>query len=132
MSTKIKSLTTEDIKFIINELRKASIIWSGRKEVLQCARKKVMEGRTKQGMPKYKYHWQCAKCSNWFRDVNQVEVDHIVEIGGITEFDGDMNKLIAKIFPRPVTEHLQVLCVSCHLKKTKTYMAASHKFTRKR
>lgn len=132
VSIKIESLTTEDIKFIINELRKASIIWSGRKEILQRARRRVMEGRTRDGKPKYKYHWQCAVCSKWFRDVTQLEVDHIVEIGGITEFTGDMNVLIGKIFPRPVEKHLQCLCISCHLKKTKRWQAASHKFTRKR
>ena len=132
LSTNIHALTTEDVKFLINELRKSSVIWSGRKEVLQRARKRVMEGRAKNGKPKYKYFWQCAVCSQWFRDVAQVEVDHIVEIGGITEFDGCMNKLIARMFPRPVEDHLQVLCGSCHKRKSRLFMSANHKYTRRR
>ena len=132
MSTRKFELSEEDVKFLFNELRKASIIWDGRKEVLRAARRRVMEGRTKKGKPIYKYHWQCAKCTKWFRDETQMEVDHIVEIGGITKFSGDWNEVISKVFPRPVLEHMQCLCISCHLKKTKQYMAAAHKYVRRK
>lgn len=128
---KVELLTTEDIKFLFNELRKSSLIWDGRKEALRLARKKVFLRRANNGNPVYKFHWQCKKCENWFDDDKYLEVDHIDEIGGITEFTGDWNETIARIFPRPVSDHLQVLCLPCHLRKTKQYMAASHKFTRK-
>lgn len=128
---KKESLTTEDIKFIFNELRKASIIWDGRKEVMKLARKKVLVRRAKNGNPVYKFQWQCAVCSRWFKSDKEMEVDHIEEIGGITAHTGDWNVVIDKMFPRPVHEHLQVLCIACHLRKTKQFMSAIHKYKRK-
>ena len=126
-----KLLTSDDIKYIYNELRKASIIWQGRKECLALARKKVFVRRAKNGNPVYKYHWQCADCENWFKQESDMEVDHIVEIGGVTSFCGDWNKMIERIFPRPVQDHLQCLCIPCHARKTGRYNAAPSKFTRK-
>lgn len=128
----VKNLTDEDIRFLYNELRKSSIIWSGRKEILRSARKKVFVRRAKNGNAVYKYQWQCAICSSWKEDETLMEVDHIVEIGGVTEFNGDWNETIGRIFPRPVTEHLQVLCQSCHKKKTGDYNSARSKWKRKR
>lgn len=125
-------LTQEDIKFIFNELRKASVIWSGRKEVLNRARKRVLVGRFKNGNPRYKYHYQCAKCRKWFADMKQLEVDHIVEIGGVTGFTGDWNETLDKVFPRPVEKHLQALCFVCHEKKSAGYMTARSRYTRKK
>ena len=124
--------TEEDVKFIFNELRKASIIWSGRTECLRRARKKVFEGLTKRGKKKFKFHWQCAKCKEWFRNEADMEVDHITEIGGVTSFKGDWNKMMRAIFPRPVSKHLQCICVICHQKKTAAFMNARNRFERKR
>jgi 5-methylcytosine-specific restriction endonuclease McrA len=121
----------DDIKFIYNLLRKGTSVWSGRKEILDQSRKKVLEKRTKKGKPIYKYHWQCASCKNWFRDVNSLEVDHIVEVGGVTSFNGDWNEMINKIFPRPVEEHFQVLCIPCHMKKTNEFNSARTRWNRK-
>ena len=126
-----KSLTSEDIKFLYNELRKATITWSGRKECLALARKKVFVRRAKNGNPVYKYHWQCAKCEQWFKNETDMEVDHIVEIGGYTGFDGDWNNTIANMFPRPVEDHLQCLCVICHQRKTGQFNSAPSKYKRK-
>jgi 5-methylcytosine-specific restriction endonuclease McrA len=128
----IKKLTPEDVRFLFNELRKSSVIWSGRKEILRDARRKVFMGRTKAGKAIYKYHWQCAICGKWTEDEKQMEVDHIKEIGGVSEFTGDWNEAISRIFPRPVKDHLQALCVSCHLKKTNSYNSARTKWKRKR
>lgn len=127
-----KNLTQEDIEFLFNELRKASIIWSGRKEVLRAARRKVFVRRAKNGNPVYKFQWQCAKCMRWFRQESEMEVDHIEEIGGVGGFTGDWNETIGRIFPRPVTDHLQALCIPCHLRKTKKYLAAHLKYDRKK
>ncbi len=124
--------TKEDIKFFFNELRKATIIWRGRTEALRMARKKVFVRYSKKGKKIFKLHWKCSKCEKWYRDSADVEVDHITEIGGITEFDGDWNKVFLKMFPRPIKDFLQVLCKICHQKKTKAYMSASLRYERKK
>lgn len=126
-----KLSTSEDVKFIFNELRKSSIIWSGRKEILRLARKKVLVRRAKNGNPVYKFQWQCASCSKWTRNEKEMEVDHIVEIGGVGGFTGDWNEVIAKMFPRPVEAHLQCLCVKCHMRKTAAFNSARTKWQRK-
>lgn len=125
-------LTSRDLEFIFNELRKASVKWNGRKEIMKLAMRKVFVRRSKKGNAIYKNQWQCAVCLNYFKNEKQLEVDHIVEIGGKTKFAGDWNETIAKIFPRPVEEHLQVLCVICHMKKTKKYNSARSMYERKR
>ena len=125
------NLTSDDIKFLYNELRKASIIWSGRKEVLKLARKKAFVRRAKNGNPVYKFEWQCAKCKQWFLKETDMEVDHIKEIGGYTEFNGDWNETFRRMFPRPIEKHLQCICIICHQKKTGLYNSARVKFKRK-
>lgn len=125
------NLTKEDISFLFNELRKASVIWSGRKEILKLSRKKVFVRRAKNGNAIYKYHWQCAKCKKWSLRETDMEVDHITEIGGVTGFTGDWNLVMGKMFPRPVEKYLQVLCASCHSIKTGLYVSANRKYKRK-
>lgn len=125
----------EDIDFIYNLLRQGTVKWTGRSECLRLARKKVMMGRSKNGRPKYKYHWKCAdpKCPKvWYRNETDMEVDHISEIGGVTSFDGDWNAMIARIYARPVSEKLQALCCVCHSKKTKNFMNAAVQWVRKK
>lgn len=123
-----KKKSEQDIDFIKNALRQASIIWPGRAECLKRARKKVFVRISKKGKRIYKYHWKCADCEKWFRDQADVEVDHIVEIGS---FSGDWNDFIKKLFARPVWKHLQVLCIGCHMKKTRRYCNARQKWRRK-
>lgn len=128
-----KLLTTEDIEFLYKELRRSSIIWDGRKEVLRLARQKVFVRRARNGNAVYKYQWQCAACQKWFKEESQMEVDHIIEIGGYTEFlDGDISRMVERMFPRPVSEHLQCLCQACHKRKTGAYNSARSKWTRKK
>lgn len=122
------SLSQDDVKFITNALRQATIKWSGRHDALKRARKKVREGTTAKGKPIYKLYWQCAVCKVWHRNEDEVEVDHVIEIGS---FKGDWNPFLARMFPRD-PKALQVLCSLCHLKKTKKFMAAHLKYTRKR
>jgi hypothetical protein len=133
LSTDKKNLlTTEDVEFLFNELRKSSIIWDGRKEILRLSRKRVFVRTGKNGSPIYKFNWQCAACKKWKRNEDDMEVDHITEIGGVTGFTGDWNETIAKIFPRPVEKYLQCLCKVCHLRKTLQYNSARTKWQRKR
>lgn len=128
-STRIQTLPPDDVKFIINALRQATVKWPGRALALDRARKKVWEGKRnkKTGKKIFKFHWQCAKCKKWHRDVGEVEVDHIVEIGSFT---GDWNLFLPKMFT--AQENLQVLCQVCHMKKTNAFNAAHLKWKRKR
>lgn len=119
-------LTPDDIKFVINELRHGSVKWSGRREALDRARKKVFQRRSKKGKRIFKFYWQCAKCEEWFRNENEVEVDHIKEVG---PFCGDWNRFLLRLFPE--VDGLQVLCLVCHLKKTNIYNSARTRWQRK-
>ncbi len=122
-------LPLDDVQFLMEALRKISIKWDGRAECLRNARKLVGEGKHKNGKSKKKYHWQCNKCRRWARNENEMEVDHIFEIGA---FKGDWNEFLCRHFPRPVDKFLQALCRSCHLKKTNAYNAANTKWKRKK
>jgi len=95
------------------------------------ARKKVFVRYSKSGKAVYKFQWQCAACLKWVKNDKELEVDHIIEIGGITGFTGDWNETIDKIFPRPVEAHLQCLCHVCHSKKTKKFNSARSLYRRK-
>lgn len=126
------NFTKEDVEFVYNLLRKGTIQWSGRAEILKLSRKKVLIRRSKtSGKPVYKYHWQCSHCLKWYRNEADMEVDHIKEIGGVTSFNGDWNEMIFKIMPRPVSEFLQVLCIACHMKKTGAFNSAQSRWKRK-
>ena len=121
-----KKFSTDDVKFIANLLRQGSIKWRGRSECLARARRKVKEGYYKNGNAIFKFHWQCAKCGEWFRDEKSLEVDHIVEVGALVD---DLNILARKILAEP--EDLQALCVGCHLKKTTKFNNARLLYKRK-
>lgn len=122
----------EDIEWIFNELRRASVTWPGRSEILRLRREQRVEGYSKKGNPILKYYWQCEKCKKWFRDIVDVEVDHIKEVGGYTEvLRSGWDATMKKLFPRPVEEFLQVLCRVCHQKKTLAYNSAVTRYTRK-
>lgn len=109
-------LDKETIDLIVNALRQASIKWSGRKSCLQRARKKVHVGRTKEGKDKFKFHWQCNECKEWYSDQKMVEVDHIIEVG---PYKGNLHEYAKRLFCR--VDNLQALCSVCHQKKTSGY-----------
>lgn len=125
-STVFEKMTDEDIEFLKNALRQATVKWPGRAECLRRAREKRLERISKNGKEIFKYYWKCAACLDWFRDVNQMEVDHIVEVG---PFCGDWNIFIPKLFCGQ--NNLQCLCQICHLKKTRRYASARSKWKRK-
>lgn len=109
----------DTLKHILNTLRKGTITWNGRTECLRRARKKVFDGQLfKNGKPKWKYHWQCRKCKDWFNDVGMLEVDHIIEIGTEPKDLKEMAEYIGKMYCGQ--ENLQALCQVCHKKKTVT------------
>lgn len=121
-------LRDADVEFIRNLLRQGSVKWPGRADALRAARKKVFVRKSKKGKSIYKFHWQCAKCLRWHRDVKEMEVDHEIEIGS---FNGDWNEHLFRHFP-PDRSRLQVLCIACHLKKTKAFNSARTKWERKK
>ena len=118
----------ETLDHISNVLRLGTVTWSGRSECLRRARRYVIEGQTKKGKPVRKLHWQCATCMNWFRNESDMEVDHIIEIGKRPSSVDELLAYIKRMYCEQ--DNLQALCVSCHLKKTGTFVA-SQKFTRK-
>jgi len=119
-------LPHDDVEFIKNLLRQGSVKWKGRAECLRRARTRVIVRRGKFNQPIYKYHWQCAKCRLWSKNVDAMEVDHIIEIG---TFNGDWNEYLFKLFSPQ--NNLQALCVACHLKKTKAFNSAATRWKRK-
>ena len=118
-------LDKETLELIIRGLRQTSLKWQGRSMCLKRHRKKVLIGKTKDGKNKYKLHWQCAKCKDWFSNVKDLEVDHIEEVG---PYQGNLHEYVKRLFCRQ--ENLQALCVVCHLKKTSNFNA-SLKYKRK-
>lgn len=116
----------DTVRYIINVLRKGTIAWAGRKETFKLARKQVLIGETKDGRPKYKYHWQCAQCKEWYNNDKLLEVDHIVEIG---PFQNDWNEFIRKMYFCG-QNNLQLLCLVCHARKTSIFTSSLLKHKR--
>lgn len=119
-------MDAEDQEYVVNLLRHGTVKWKGRALCLRRARRRVLVRRSKSGKPVYKYHWQCAVCKEWSRDVRAMEVDHIIEIGG---FKGSWDKIVPKFYCGQ--DNLQAMCIGCHMKKTKAYNNASIQWKRK-
>lgn len=116
MSKKI-DLPKDTQHYILNALRRATITWVGRRNALKKSRKKVVgiDG-------KKKLHWQCSICKCWESKQDAMEVDHIDEIGN---YSGDLARQIEVMFNEG---NLQVLCMSCHRKKTAVFNSShAHK-----
>lgn len=95
--------------FIRSALRQKSRFW---KPITQC---RMSSRRPYKGPSKrQKFEYQCAQCKNWFPD-KQVAVDHIIPAGALNSGD-DLKGFVERLFCE--MEHLQVLCESCHTKKT--------------
>lgn len=98
--------------FIVSVLRSGTRKYPPKYESLNEAKteKKVntITGRIAQ-------HYKCADCLNDFPAKN-VQVDHIVPIIGPGGFK-DWNDYVEKIYCQK--ENLQVLCLTCHDRKTK-------------
>jgi 5-methylcytosine-specific restriction endonuclease McrA len=116
MSKTILLMDDKEVKYIMNVLRQGTIAWSGRKEALNASRKRFKEGKYKNGNTKWLYYYQCADCSEWFRDY-EVEVDHVVEVDG---FKGSWDEFVSRMYN---ADNLQVLCCTCHQIKTSSFMA---------
>ena len=116
-------LDTKTIKLIQNQLRKSSIIWHIRAEVLKEAKTRMHIGQYKNGKDKYKVKYKCACCKRPYND-DQVEVDHIIEVANDTLPPSKMDqenlfKWISQLFCDK--SNLQVLCIGCHQAKTNNF-----------
>ena len=97
--------------FIRSALRQKSRWW---KPITQCKlqAKRAYKGHNK----RQKFEYQCAICQKWHAD-KLINVDHIIPAGSLNcanDLPGFIERLFCEI------DNLQVLCESCHYKKTKT------------
>lgn len=96
--------------FIRSALRQKSRWW---KPVTECKQK---SRRAYKGINKrQKFEYQCTICKNWFAE-KMINVDHIIPAGSLNSAD-DLPGFVERLFCE--AENLQILCSSCHDKKTK-------------
>lgn len=95
--------------FIRSALRQKSRWW---KPITKCK----MESRRAYKGPnrRQKFEYQCNTCKKWFSDKN-INVDHINPAGTLRcaqDLPGFVERLFCEV------DNLQVLCSTCHNKKT--------------
>lgn len=61
--------------------------------------------------------YECADCLQLFPE-GMTRKDHIEPVVRLEGFKGDWNEVIARLFPGP--DGYQILCITCHAKKTLT------------
>ena len=95
--------------FIRSGLRQKSRWW---KPITQC---KLNAKRTYKGPNKrQKFEYQCNSCKKWFAEKN-INVDHVLPAGSLN-CANDLPGFVERLFVE--VEGLQVLCSTCHDKKT--------------
>jgi 5-methylcytosine-specific restriction endonuclease McrA len=98
-------------KWLKYKLRELSVQYHARNQCIKDASTKIVIGKTKKGEDKTLTYVTCAQCKELFRR-NEIEVDHIVEIGP----QKDIGEWVKKLFC-PIS-NLQCLCIECHKRKT--------------
>ncbi len=101
--------------FLRSGLRSTYNKWPAKWEVLAAA-KRAYKGVGKQ----QKWEYQCAECTNWFKQ-KDVSVDHKIPAGSLNSFD-DIAGFVERLFVD--ASKLQVLCKTCHNVKTKEERAS--------
>jgi 5-methylcytosine-specific restriction endonuclease McrA len=95
--------------FIRSALRQKSRWW---KPISVC---KLNARRDYKGINKrQKYEYQCKKCKKWHPE-KQINVDHVKPAGSLNCAE-DLPGFVERLFCEQ--DNLQILCVSCHDKKT--------------
>lgn len=101
--------------WIMPKLRRISIHWPGKNAARDKAKVKVEVGKTKNGFPIFRVFFKCNSCKGLFKR-DETQADHtnpvIDPIKGFT----DWNEFMERLFAKP--EQYQILCESCHSKKT--------------
>jgi len=95
--------------FIRSALRQKSRWWKPISVCKENARRAYTGTNKRQ-----KYEYECNKCKNWFQDKN-VNVDHMVPAGSLN-CAHDLPEFVERLFCE--ADFLQVLCKTCHDKKT--------------
>ena len=73
---------------------------------------RIENRRKKKGSKRFEY--LCSSCKGWFPN-SQVEVDHIEPAGSLKTYE-DLPGFVSRLYCE--ADGLQLLCKSCHLKKT--------------
>jgi len=95
--------------FIRSALRQKSRWWK------PIAQAKAKAKRSYKGpLKRQKFEYQCAVCLKWFPD-KEINVDHVVPAGTLRCAD-DLPGFVERLFCE--VDNLQVLCSTCHNKKT--------------
>jgi 5-methylcytosine-specific restriction endonuclease McrA len=113
MQSPIPSWTPAKFKqWIISLLRKGTLRWPPRNDVLKAARTGKKLNKLTNRMC---FHYKCNKCKKEFPS-SKIAVDHIkpvVDVNtGFTTWDDYINRMFCSI------HGFQVLCSTCHDKKT--------------
>lgn len=96
--------------FIRSALRQKSRWW---KPITEC---KLKARRPYKGPNKrQKFEYQCNTCKQWFPE-KKINVDHIIGAGSLN-CANDLPGFVDRLFCEQ--DNLQVLCETCHDKKTK-------------
>lgn len=95
--------------FIRSALRQKSRWWKPIAQAKAKAKRKYKGPNKRQ-----KFEYQCAECLNWFPD-KKINVDHIVPAGTL-RCANDLPGFVERLFCE--MDNLQVLCTTCHDKKT--------------
>lgn len=105
---------------ILNILRKGTITWHVRNEVLNEGRRKRFVGRFKNGKEKFIWERACDSCGQWYalKD-NILEVDHIDPVGS---YNGDIHEYAHRMYCDRL--NLQALCDLCHKRKSASDVAS--------
>jgi len=93
--------------FIRSALRRASLRWPVRQDVLKKARRPYTGPNTQQ-----KWEYVCACCHKWVMG-KETHIDHITPCGSLRPLDKFVDTLFCE------ADNLQVICKKCH--KTKTH-----------
>lgn len=97
--------------FIRSGLRAKWSRWPPKYQVLSDAKR-----NSKSDNKRLKYEFQCNECREWFPN-KEVSVDHIVPVGTLRSYE-DLPAFVQRLFVG--VDKLQVLCSTCHNKKTRT------------
>lgn len=97
-------------QFIRSGLRMLWQKWPVKWQVLEEARRPSTLGDKR-----VKWEYQCKSCKGWFLG-KDVQVDHIVPAGSLKRLE-DLAPFVSKLLVEK--DGLQVLCSTCHDKKTR-------------